>query len=208
MSTAARLPIARAIACASAIAVLVGGCTGGADQGTPEATPSTFGCPIPGYGPVDAASVLVPGPTDGLPPTQAKGERLVVVAVVLTAGCVPAPGASVTVWHTDARGDYRPSGDNRCCYYRGTIHTDQNGRFRLETIRPAEYNQPNAPPPAHIHVEVHHPSGELMTEIVFTTDPTRPEYALPGTNMAIYLASTATAPSLSWYGEATLVLSP
>src|ERR687893_336483 len=98
---------------------------------------------------------------------------LVIAAVLVGAvagGCTgnaaPAAGASVRVWHTDAAGEYGPRGTERCCYYGGTVAADANGRFRLDTIRPAQYPQADAPP-AHVHLEIRHPSGHLETEIIF-----------------------------------------
>jgi protocatechuate 3,4-dioxygenase beta subunit len=177
----------------------VAGCEAGEPEAaapTPVATSAAVGtrCPATAPGPADAGSVLVPGPTDGLPPSAARGEPLVIAAVVLDPACQPASGANVELHHTDANGRYRPEGSEACCYYRGSVRTDHNGRFRVETIRPAQYPQPGAPP-AHIHLEIRHPSGELRTEIVFVGG------FLDGT-LPVLLERRGD----SWYGAATMLL--
>jgi protocatechuate 3,4-dioxygenase beta subunit len=161
-------------------------------------SPPPVGCVGAIVGEADAGSVVKPGPTDGLPPSKARGEPLVLAAVVLDPACRPASGASLDIWHTDADGYYRPEGTEACCYYRSAAQTDHNGRFRLETIRPGRYNTTNAPP-AHIHLEIRHPSGQLQTEFVFPTgargDP------VDGTTPVALVRRGDT-----WYGEVVLLL--
>lgn len=201
------------------MATVLAACDGAADRPSASGTASVDhsaspagDCPTLGVGDVAASSVLVPGPSEGVPATDATGERLVIVGAVLDAECRPAAGASVTVWHTDATGEYGPSdgtdpADIECCYYRGTVHTDQAGRFRLDTIRPGQYNQQVAPP-AHVHVEISHPSGGLMTEIVFADDPDLPASAGSDGTVPVALSLIGDADGESWYGELTLVLEP
>jgi protocatechuate 3,4-dioxygenase beta subunit len=159
-------------------------------------------CVVPGSGPVEAGSVLVPGPINGLPASDAVGEKLTLTATVLEPGCGPASGAEIRVWHTDAKGLYGPAqGD--CCYYGGTVTTDSNGRFKLDTIRPAQYPYPGAPP-AHIHFEIRHTSGELDTEILFRSGsppagPIGPAHAVP-----VVLSKSGN----EWQGETAFVLMP
>jgi protocatechuate 3,4-dioxygenase beta subunit len=117
-------------------------------------------------GTAESASTLSPGPTNGLPRSIIKGERMVVDGLVVNATCAPLSGAQLNIWHTDPNGDYGPRGTEQCCYYQGTVLTDPYGRFRLDTIRPAQYPQPNAPP-AHVHLEIRHGFGSLTTEITF-----------------------------------------
>ena len=167
-----------------------------------EATADAAPCPVDAVGTVDAGSVLVPGPSNGLPRATATGVGLVIVGVVLDRECGVAAGANVNLWHTDALGAYGPAADE-CCYYQGEVRTDSNGRFRVESIRPGRYAEPNAPP-AHIHLEIVHPSGALMTEIVFAGDPGAPSTAIEGT-VPVELRAMGGADQ-SWYGEVTLVL--
>jgi protocatechuate 3,4-dioxygenase, beta subunit len=100
------------------------------------------------------------------------GERLVVTGQVFSAdGKTPLPGASVYVYHTDAKGLYTPvNNDNRNSRLRGYMRTDQQGRYEFSTIKPAPY--PNNRIAAHIHYVVNAPDHlERVFEIVFEGDP-------------------------------------
>jgi protocatechuate 3,4-dioxygenase beta subunit len=166
--------IARSAMLALAVAVAVA-CDGGAEPPARPAGPSppgaspAAGCPRPGAGTAQARSQLIPAPSNGLPRSTAKGETLVVEAVVLGRDCRPAADAMVRLWHTDAKGLYGP-GENRCCYYAGVVRSDDSGRFRLRSVRPAQYPVPDAPP-AHVHLEIRHAAGNLDTEIIFAGGP-------------------------------------
>ena len=84
--------------------------------------------------------------------------------LVLTRRCQPVVRALVDLWHADENGDY----DNSGFRYRGHQFTDAEGRYRLETIVPAEY-----PGRArHIHVKVQAPRGRILTtQVYFPGDP-------------------------------------
>jgi protocatechuate 3,4-dioxygenase beta subunit len=169
---------------------------------TPSEGGGTAGCPAPPVRPVAAGASLTLGPINGMDPSSARGDRLVVEAVVLDPSCAPAAGASVRVWHTDARGLYGPAGSQACCYYGGTVRTDANGRFRLDTIRPAQYPDPGAPP-AHIHLDIRHRTGALETEILFGTGQQPPALIRPSHTVPAELRSIGPA---SWYAQAAFVL--
>ena len=82
-------------------------------------------------------------------------EKLVVSGVVLGQGCKPLANALLDFWHADEMGEY----DNEGFRYRGHQFTDAQGRYRLETILPAEY-----PGRArHIHVKVGAAKRRLLT---------------------------------------------
>jgi protocatechuate 3,4-dioxygenase beta subunit len=94
------------------------------------------------------ASLLEPG----MP-----GTKLVIEGSVLTAACKPVPRAMLDFWQADATGRY----DNSGYRLRGHQLTNEAGRYRLETIVPAEYPGRTR----HIHVKVqagaarpHHPA--------------------------------------------------
>lgn len=127
---------------------------------------------------IDPAAILELGPGPGIPPTGAKGEKLVITGTVYAEGCTPLPGAMLNVWQTDANGEYGPghgSDDMRCCYLMGSLRTDARGRYQLITVKPAHYKGEQRPPPTHIHVEISHPqAGRSQTEIVFAGDPYLP----------------------------------
>jgi protocatechuate 3,4-dioxygenase beta subunit len=81
--------------------------------------------------------------------------KLVVIGRVLAPDCTPIKGALLDFWHADERGHY----DNRGYRYRGHQFSDADGRYRLETIVPADY----AGRTRHIHVKVQPPGGRVLT---------------------------------------------
>jgi protocatechuate 3,4-dioxygenase beta subunit len=100
------------------------------------------------------------------------GERMIVTGRVFGPdGKTPLAGASVYVYHTDAKGLYTPeNNDNRNPRLRGYMRTDAQGRYEYSTIKPAPY--PNNRIPAHIHYVVNAPGHqERVFEIVFEGDP-------------------------------------
>ena len=93
-----------------------------------------------------------------------RAPSLVVTGQVLTRDCKPVKGALLDFWHADEHGEY----DNRGYHYRGHQFTDAEGRYRLETIVPAQY-----PGRArHIHVKVQPPGGRILTtQLYFPNQP-------------------------------------
>ena len=90
--------------------------------------------------------------------------RLILTGAVLTPDCKPVPNALLDFWHSDEKGAY----DNRGFRYRGHQHADAQGRYRLETIIPAEYPGRTR----HIHVKVQAPNGRILTtQVYFANDP-------------------------------------
>jgi protocatechuate 3,4-dioxygenase beta subunit len=187
--------------------------TTSAASGNPPTASSPAGgatCPSPASSPaatsgaVDPDSVLVPGPSNGLPKSDAPAERLVIVATVLGPDCQPAAGATVNVWHTDSRGKYGNE-EIECCYYWGTVSTDRAGHFELDSIRPGQYRQPDAPP-AHIHLEITHAAGRLMTEIVFADDPDVPPGIEREGAVPVALRESGSGAAKTWRGEVTFVV--
>jgi len=94
---------------------------------------------------------------------DSKGEKLTVTGLVLSAACRPVANALLDFWHADELGEY----DNRGFHYRGHQFTDAEGRWRLETIVPAEY-----PGRArHIHANVQAPGRRILTtQLYFPKD--------------------------------------
>jgi protocatechuate 3,4-dioxygenase beta subunit len=90
--------------------------------------------------------------------------RLVLVGTVLSPQCKPVPNALLDFWHSDEEGAY----DNRGFRYRGHQHADAQGRYRLETIVPAQYPGRTR----HIHVKVQAPGKRILTtQLYFPGDP-------------------------------------
>jgi protocatechuate 3,4-dioxygenase beta subunit len=95
---------------------------------------------------------------------DSKGTRLVLTGVVLSAQCQPVANALLDFWHSDEEGAY----DNRGFRYRGHQHADERGRYRLETIVPAQYPGRTR----HIHVKVQAPGKRILTtQLYFPGDP-------------------------------------
>ncbi len=63
------------------------------------------------------------------------GTKIVVTGMVLSTSCQPVARALLDVWHADERGGY----DNAGYRLRGHQFTDDQGRYRLETIVPGIY---------------------------------------------------------------------
>lgn len=107
-----------------------------------------------------------------------RGTPLIVSGTVYAADCsTPLEGVLIEAWQTDAEGVYGPGHgtDNlRCCFLQGTVKTGADGRYELETIRPGHYRGETSPPPAHIHLNVHHAGAGVLTEVQFAGDPYLP----------------------------------
>ncbi len=77
-------------------------------------------------------------------------------------------GAMLDVWHANAGGAY----DNEGYHLRGRLHTDENGRYTLRTIKPAAYGLPADKRPAHVHVKASFERGPILTtQLYFKGDP-------------------------------------
>lgn len=83
------------------------------------------------------------------------GTRMVVTGLVLSTACAPIPRALLDFWHADDRGEY----DNVGFRLRGHLFTDDNGRYRLETIVPGLYPGRTR----HFHVKVQAPNQPVLT---------------------------------------------
>jgi len=81
--------------------------------------------------------------------------RIVVAGVVLSTSCQPVPRALIDVWHADSNGAY----DNAGYRLRGHQFTDDQGRYRLETIVPGNYVGRTR----HFHVRVQAPNRPVLT---------------------------------------------
>jgi protocatechuate 3,4-dioxygenase beta subunit len=170
MTTTSRREFLKAAAGLSALAV--GASSADAAQAQPlRPTPSCPGSASPTerqtegpYFKPDSplrASLLEPG---------ISGTKIVVTGMVLTTTCQPVAKALIDVWHADDRGGY----DNTGYRLRGHQFTDDQGRYRLETIVPGIYVGRTR----HFHVKVQAPNRPVLTtqlyfpgETVNTRDP-------------------------------------
>lgn len=99
------------------------------------------------------ASLLEPGMA---------GTRLVIEGSVLTTGCTPVVRALLDFWQADSAGRY----DNAGYRLRGHQLTDEAGRYRLETVVPAQYPGRTR----HIHVKVQAPGRPALTTQLYFPD--------------------------------------
>ena len=83
------------------------------------------------------------------------GTKIVVAGMVLSTTCQPVARALIDVWHADDRGGY----DNTGFRLRGHQFTDDQGRYRLETIVRGIYVGRTR----HFHVKVQAPSRPVLT---------------------------------------------
>jgi protocatechuate 3,4-dioxygenase beta subunit len=94
-------------------------------------------------------------------PPDEPGERLVITGRVLRGDDrSPVAGAKLLAYHTDSEGYYSDGGmDERNARLCGVLVTDAEGRYRIETIRPAHYA--TGGPPAHVHFELTLPGDRV-----------------------------------------------
>lgn len=94
----------------------------------------------------------------------------------------PIKDATVEIWHADAQGFYSQYAPELPKWlFRGTVAADENGHFEIHTKRPAPYQIPtdgacgqliaaagwHAWRPAHIHIKVHAPGYQLVTQQLY-----------------------------------------
>jgi protocatechuate 3,4-dioxygenase beta subunit len=172
----------------------------------PTTTPGGDRCSAATAVVVDDDATVTFGPINGVPATTAGGEPLVVVGTVHAHDCAPLAGATLTMYQTDANGEYGPGHgtDNMlCCYLGGSVQTDAQGHFQVNTVRPAHYRGEANPPPAHIHLEVSHPDApSLNSEIVFADDELLPASA-QGQGLIV---TTPTGGADGWRAVAEIIM--
>lgn len=94
----------------------------------------------------------------------------------------PLPEATVEMWHADDDGYYSQYAPGLPEWnLRGTVHVDDQGRFRIRTVEPAPYQIPHdgacgaliaaagwhAWRPAHLHLKVSAPGHQLITSQLY-----------------------------------------
>jgi protocatechuate 3,4-dioxygenase beta subunit len=87
----------------------------------------------------------------------------------------PVEGVNIYAYHTNEAGIYEKKGDERGAqkwhgYLHGWSQTDSRGNYEIRTLRPAPY--PAGDIPAHIHIYLQLPSGEIffINDMVFAGD--------------------------------------
>jgi protocatechuate 3,4-dioxygenase beta subunit len=111
-------------------------------------------------------TLTIPGPNE-------PGQPLVVTGTIVGSdGRTPLANMRLSVYHTDNEGYYaRPVDDPRRARLRGSLVTDESGRYEIRTIWPGHY--PGGGNPRHIHT---HLAGSDVPEhwidsFLFERDP-------------------------------------
>lgn len=111
----------------------------------------------------------IPGPGEPGEPMEISG------TIYRKDGKTPAAGVILYVYHTDAKGLYEPAAGQTSAHrhgrLRGWMKTDERGRYKFRTIRPASY--PGTTIPAHVHPTVKEPDKNeyYLDELRFDDDP-------------------------------------
>lgn len=151
-------------------------------SGQPNEQTKQLGSTIVGGG-CDGCELMYVGMPETLSATSISpgwnenGQKLIVTGHVFQLdGATPAKDVIIYYWQTDNDGYYSPKSGmpekaKRHGYIRGWVKTDNNGKYTIQTIRPAAY--PNDILPAHIHLSIKEPDiqNEYYTdEINFDDD--------------------------------------
>ena len=137
---------------------------------------------IAGTAPIGAASAASCSPTksdylgpfyvSGMPVLKnlnrfgEPGEKLLVTGTIRSASDrSPIANARIEVWQTDGKGRYHPQGQGKRSKYkdrdldlRGTVISDEDGRFEFETVVPGTYR----PRPRHFHYRITAPGHRTL----------------------------------------------
>jgi protocatechuate 3,4-dioxygenase beta subunit len=96
------------------------------------------------------------------------GTPLVLEGRVLGTDCRPIAGAVLDLWSCDGKGVY----DNDGFKLRGHQFTDNEGKFRFETVRPSDYSQFFVHRTAHLHIKLQGRNTSLLTtQLYFPGEP-------------------------------------
>jgi len=93
------------------------------------------------------------------------GTKLVLSGVVMSTACKPIAKAKLDFWQADDKGVY----DNSGFRLRGHQFTDDQGRYRLETVVPGLYTGRTE----HIHVKIQAPGKAVVTSQLYFPDVAR-----------------------------------
>jgi protocatechuate 3,4-dioxygenase beta subunit len=126
-------------------------------EGLLPLTPTVIEGPYFRLGAPRRESLIEPGIT---------GERLVLTGRVLTPQGKAIPGAVLSFWLSDDKGNYDMVGYK----LHGYTLTDGQGEYRMEMIVPACYEPRQA---KHVHVKVQGVSRTLTTQLYFSDDEDR-----------------------------------
>jgi protocatechuate 3,4-dioxygenase, beta subunit len=122
---------------------------------------------------------------------RAQGEFIIVQGRVRDGACQPLAGVSIDIWQANRLGRYAHSADRNPAAldpgFQGAARatTDDEGRFRIRTIKPGAYaleylaegpREGSAYRAPHVHFRVLHPGyAELATQMYFAGEPLNDE---------------------------------
>lgn len=165
-----------------------------APEGLATDAPSVALAPTPACGDDDDET---PAQTDGPFYTPNSPERaslleagmagtvMILTGAVLTTGCQPVARALVDFWHADDAGVY----DNLGYRLRGHQFTDDQGRYRLETIVPGLYPGRTR----HFHVKVQAANQPILTtQLYFPDEPSNNTDGIYNPELVMAVADSAT----------------
>lgn len=85
----------------------------------------------------------------------------------------PLAGVKIELWQTDGEGHYHPEGNGPASQYddrqldlRGTVLTDDDGRYEVASVVPGEYD----PRPRHIHYQLSAPGFRTLVTQIYVSD--------------------------------------
>ena len=109
-------------------------------------------------------------------PADEPGEKMIITGTIYKRnGKTPASEVIMYVYHTDAKGLYSQSPNQRHGqvhgHLRGWVRTGADGKYSITSIRPASYPSRNAP--QHIHPIIKEPGTSFywIDEYLFDDDP-------------------------------------
>ena len=109
------------------------------------------------------------------------GQPIELAGLVLSRACKPIAGALLDFWQADDKGRY----DNSGFHLRGHQFTDADGRYRLKTVVPGNYDGRTR----HIHVKVQARGGSVLTtQLYFPGEPKNRSDSLFRTELAMRTA--------------------
>lgn len=157
--------------------ILAGACARAQGSGTADGREPIVGGPCEGCEAVFEGLPEELGPRARIAPADELGEPMRIEGTVRDRDGEPAAGVIVYAYHTDAHGIYpkdeslRGQAAYRHGRLRAWVETNEEGRYRFDTIRPASY--PSTTVPAHVHLHVLEPGccTYWIDSIHFLDDP-------------------------------------
>lgn len=111
-----------------------------------------------------------------IPIDDGVAKMLITGRILKADGVTPYPGVFLYAYHTDAEGKYSKNGNERGVQqwhgrHHGWVKTDTEGRYTINSIRPAQY--PGNQFAAHIHATIREPGKKpyWINDFVFKDDP-------------------------------------